>query len=694
MFIEAIKIRILAKSGKKFGRYLNFLVGNEISEINMIFGKNTLGKSTLIESLVYGLNGEAIYGKKQREILNFKLLLRKFMDEKLEHAEIYLQLKNNKERVVVLRDAIDNNEPVIVFKNVSLEEWDTGKTLAERAAEKNFYKISKDKNIAGNQTYQEFLFSFLGIEPIRKASTDVEEEENNKEERLIFYIQNLLPLFVVPQEAWIDIQATNPKYEIADIKKTAFEFLLDLSNTDVVKYRHSLEYFNAQLRQKMSSLKDLQEVIQLLKYDSVVQIDDEIREKKNEVEEYQKKIIEMEKGNRVVDNVLKDIRSKYRHVTLIARRHEESIELLDTEISKYQYYITKIESDIEKNDKLKTAKKLIGILPIENCPRCLNHVSVKETEELSSGHCSLCGSELQNIKNTGQTLHYLQDELKDFKRLMEQKVNAKAEISSKLFLTQLELKELRNTMDSYEEQLKPQNMEQYNYFSREVGRIENSIKELEKDKEVLKKYEKLVNEKDKVANRIKEIKGKIKDAKASADLDNEKLITFETEFKEILFELDFLKDGFDTVKIDNLGKEIKEKGKKDASVIDRIYEQIKIDVEDYYPKIDGVNLYNITSSSGLIRIILSYYLALLKTCLKYKNSTNHPFFLILDEPRQQNLDFDTFNHFLDQLNDIKKNYPKQFQVILASSEKGNIQEKDIRLTLNKENNKLIKEIDE
>ena len=209
---------------------------------------------------------------------------------------------------------------------------------------------------------------------------------------------------------------------------------------------------------------------------------------------------------------------------------------------------------------------------------------------------------------------------------MEQKVNAKAEISSKLFLTQLELKELRNTMDSYEEQLKPQNMEQYNYFSREVGRIENSIKELEKDKEVLKKYEKLVNEKDKVANRIKEIKGKIKDAKASADLDNEKLITFETEFKEILFELDFLKDGFDTVKIDNLGKAIKEKGKKDASVIDRIYEQIKIDVEDYYPKIDGVNLYNITSSSGLIRIILSYYLALLKTCLEYKNSTNHPFF--------------------------------------------------------------------
>jgi ABC-type molybdenum transport system ATPase subunit/photorepair protein PhrA len=96
----------------------------------------------------------------------------------------------------------------------------------------------------------------------------------------------------------------------------------------------------------------------------------------------------------------------------------------------------------------------------------------------------------------------------------------------------------------------------------------------------------------------------------------------------------------------------------------------------------------------LIRIILSYYLALLKTSLKYKNSTNHPFLLILDEPRQQNLDFETFNHFLEQLDSIKKDYPKQFQLILASSEKGKIKEQDIRLFLSKVNNKLIKKIDE
>ena len=45
---------------------------------------------------------------------------------------------------------------------------------------------------------------------------------------------------------------------------------------------------------------------------------------------------------------------------------------------------------------------------------------------------------------------------------------------------------------------------------------------------------------------------------------------------------------------------------KGKSVIDNIYEKIIID-PSYYPKIEKVNLYNITSSSGLIRLIILLY---------------------------------------------------------------------------------------
>jgi len=78
--------------------------------------------------------------------------------------------------------------------------------------------------------------------------------------------------------------------------------------------------------------------------------------------------------------------------------------------------------------------------------------------------------------------------------------------------------------------------------------------------------------------------------------------------------------------------------------------------------------------------------------LLFESSTNHPYLLILDEPRQQNLDLDTFNKFLDELYLLKKEYPKRLQIIVASSEEGKIKEKDIRLYLNERDNKLIKEI--
>ncbi|WP_186819906.1 hypothetical protein, partial [Bacillus tropicus] len=89
---------------------------------------------------------------------------------------------------------------------------------------------------------------------------------------------------------------------------------LNLSNADVAKYKHLSEFYNSQLRQKMNSLKDLQEVVQLLSHDKSKKIDDEIRDKKNEAIDFQKKIAEIEKGNRVVDNVLKGIRAKYRQM--------------------------------------------------------------------------------------------------------------------------------------------------------------------------------------------------------------------------------------------------------------------------------------------------------------------------------------------------------------------------------------------
>jgi energy-coupling factor transporter ATP-binding protein EcfA2 len=267
MFIEAVKIRITGNSGKEYGRYVNFQKNDAIQEISMIYGKNTFGKSTLINSIVYALKGEDIYSKNKYPI-NYNIILEQFLGDKVKSAEVYLQLFNQGQRVVVLRDAMDKEEAAMVFYNVSLEETDNGKSLSEKSSSKEYYKMTKDRNLIGNKTYQEFLFSYFKIDPIRKVT------EDNTEEGLIFYIQNLLPLFVIVQEAWTDIQANNPRYSIKAVKETAFEVIMKLSSSHVAKYDYLLEQYQSQLRQKTNSINDLKEVVHLLKYDNTEEIEE------------------------------------------------------------------------------------------------------------------------------------------------------------------------------------------------------------------------------------------------------------------------------------------------------------------------------------------------------------------------------------------------------------------------------------
>jgi len=687
MFIEAVKIRIIGESGKEYGRYVTFQKDDTIQEISMIYGKNTFGKSTLINSIVYALKGEDIYSKNKYPI-NYNIILEQFLGDQVKSAEVYLQLFNQEQRVVVVRDAVDKEEAAMVFYNVSLEEKDNGKSLSEKASSKEYYKMTKDRNLIGNKTYQEFLFSFLKIDPIRKVT------EDNTEEGLIFYIQNLLPLFVIVQDAWTDIQANNPRYSIKAVKETAFEVMMKLSSSHVAKYDYLLEQYQSQLRQKTNSINDLKEVIHLLKYDNTDEIEKEISGSNKTMQDLQEKMFKLENGRQVVDNVLSTIRAKFKQASLIVKRYEQSLSLLNREISEYEYYLNKIQYDIEKNDKLKTAKKLIGTLPIEKCPRCLNKVTLDEESELSKNHCSLCGSEMQSVENTQLALEYLKDELSDFKRLLELKQEAKQETEGKLTTARFELKDIKNQMDEYEDSLKPKNLEQYAYYSREMGRISSLSKELEKDKEILLKYEKLEDEKKEIQEKINDLKVQKKDAQNKEEQDKNKIRFFEKEFKKILKNLDFLRLGFEEKRIEEIQEDLKKNDGKDEdqeTVIQKIYRNIRLDVKDYNPKIEGKNLYNITSSSGLIRIILSYYTALLKTALEYESDTNHPFLLILDEPRQQNLDIETFNAFLTELYSLQRKYPKQFQVIIASSEKGSCKDKDIRLHLS-EKNYLIQEV--
>ena len=79
---------------------------------------------------------------------------------------------------------------------------------------------------------------------------------------------------------------------------------------------------------------------------------------------------------------------------------------------------------------------------------------------------------------------------------------------------------------------------------------------------------------------------------------------------------------------------------------------------------NNFDIYNISSSSDNIRIILSFYLSLLQTSIELdKENIKFPNILILDEPKQQNLDNDSL---LNCINVIEKLSSNKNQVILTT----------------------------
>jgi hypothetical protein len=154
---------------------------------------------------------------------------------------------------------------------------------------------------------------------------------------------------------------------------------------------------------------------------------------------------------------------------------------------------------------------------------------------------------------------------------------------------------------------------------------------------------------------LKPLRGKIKVVQADYDKLKEEIGKYE-QTKDDQTIIDAVKKFIQT-NVASLGLF---KGNKD------LISNIKLDSTDNYtPYLDNFDIYNISSSSDNIRIILSYYLALLQTSLKHKElgKIQYPNILILDEPKQQNLDNDSLVDCITVIETIPAN---ESQVILTT----------------------------
>ena len=215
MKIRAIKLSITTAKGE-FGFKFEFSRG-----LTVIRGSNSSGKSTLYNTLIFGLGMEELIGGKGEKVLNYAVkeyFLQGDSRIPVERSEVFVELENASGRSVTLRrairDSVRQSKLLEVFEGAHLTE------RTELGTPRPTYLF--DPGSAQKQEgYFQFLEGFMGYQLPQVPAT------NGGMAKL--YLQTIFAALAVEQKrGWTDYIANIPFFGIRDARIRVTEFLLGL----------------------------------------------------------------------------------------------------------------------------------------------------------------------------------------------------------------------------------------------------------------------------------------------------------------------------------------------------------------------------------------------------------------------------------------------------------------------------------
>lgn len=325
----------------------------------------------------------------------------------------------------------------------------------------------------------------------------------------------------------------------------------------------------------------------------------------------------------------KSLRSSLNNLEFRLRKTTRKVNNLEQEIRGYVSYIERIQVNKGKNKQLKIVEGLTLDLNINSCPVCES-----ELKNFEEGECKLCHSKLKRkISTPEQNLAFLEDEEKSFKSVLKNKqLQRRKEVE---IIKELKLK-IKTIEESIEHSIKTYTGENSSSLKDKVAELDEYNNEIKKYKWVARKWEELDNLRLNVAQLAK---------------DKEKLDKKIKGYSQSKRDYDLLNLLLSKVKNNVKALEL---FKDKESIIN----EIKLDQsEEYRPYLEKYDIYNIISSSDNVRLMLSYYLGILQASVQLNTDSkiNFPKLLILDEPKQQNLDNSTLKKLIELIEKLPFN---------------------------------------
>ncbi|WP_299363465.1 hypothetical protein [Winogradskyella sp.] len=632
LFINRLKYNISTSVGSKFGADIEFDRG-----LNIVYGPNSLGKTSIIIGMLYTLGLEKSFGIFKSAQNPFKP---EFYDsiegEKISQSYVQLEISNGNKIISIARSIIGKTN-VVGIKDCKIRDFNDTKKI-------DYYVASGD-GVSTKGGLQHFLYEFLDIPFLEVPTYDGGISK--------LYLENLTPLFFVEQRAgWSQIQSMQvTRYGIRDVRRVAFEYLMGLDRFESHLIEIRKKEIQEKIRRKKAVLNDREEEV-------IVGINGEKDEdvllvNRNDIgktsvhdglnyleKKYNRELQNLENLNQN-DGGDKDeskgLRQKLRRLDYQLRKSVDRANKLNSEIDGYINYIERIHINKAKNKQLKKIENLALSLNINTCPVCESELKLEE-----EGVCKLCHSELKRkISSPDQNLAFLEDEEKSFKEVLKSKKLELKKVRVSIADQKAKLKDVEETIEH--------SINTYSDSNRSKVRLK--VLELDDIREEMKRYRWASRKWQELEYFREEL----------AELESEKK-TIEGKLKDLKYtkrDLEILKSIVDNFRNNVRGLDL-------FRSKEYLINQIKIDENDNYtPYLDSYDIYNIVSSSDNVRIILSYYLSLLQTSVKKEKDKNirFPNLLIFDEPKQQNLDNKTLKKFISLIEKISEN---KSQIILTT----------------------------
>lgn len=402
------------------------------------------------------------------------------------------------------------------------------------------------------------------------------------------------------------------------IKKTIIEKLLGKDNSELQRIRleiQTLTRSQTEMSDRISFLTEEQSEIQ-----SEHEINPrKVRQELDDISAEKKTLSQQEYKKIAAVKAVNDTQSTELRISLQHKLNGlyDQLRVLTLEIKDIDEVIESLNNDLVLLNYKVAAKDILEEMPILFCPNCLSPLS---EEVVNRGLCENCHKKTieEQIINSATLKKTIADSILEAQEIKQVKHNEIAAVKGKIDNIQREIREAQ--IQEFEKR-----EEENDLVYQAIAEIKKRLEYLLQREHVLKRYLSVLKE-------LEKLKSQRKDNSAKLTALRDELLKADTQA---------------ALSMQHYSQFIKNFRKYLNAMFDEVV-SCELD-ENYMPIIDNTKISSVSSASLKVAIRLAYVLALLNESIDSKIESSHLGILLLDSPKDKDLDNYRFDKYLQTI---------------------------------------------